>query len=282
MKDLEFFEKISHMIPLFRTDNISYMREERKNYISVHSNRAPWLQEVFLNFTMQKILVLCDGYTNVEKIVDVFYRLYDYKIAIDQIKVDIVKGLEELSMCKLIDWEEGNPFMKRLNIITEGKEFSLIEEKDIKELMSFITRKVNSNEVNYVHIMSDQDVYKEEVYIRDKLFNFTEDFYILKSNEEIIGLISLILPRNRSTVSTVGILIADTEINEMILISNLLKSAQNVTEFNITKTKFQFVMENYLKTELVSLGFIKECTLKSEIGVNDVEVYSYFYEGEVV
>ena len=97
---------------------------------------------------------------------------------------DVVKNLSVLSRFQLIEWKERNPFMKKLCVAFEGnKEFELLDEGDIREIITFI--KANSKNVRFLNVMSRFEPYYDELFIRDVLFNFTEDFFAVRENGEI-------------------------------------------------------------------------------------------------
>ena len=97
---------------------------------------------------------------------------------------DVVKNLSVLSRFQLIEWKERNPFMKKLCVAFEGnKEFELLDEGDIREIITFI--KANSKNVRFLNVMSRFEPYYDELFIRDVLFNFTEDFFAVRENGHI-------------------------------------------------------------------------------------------------
>ena len=124
--------------PIFEQKNFSFRREEKEGYISVRSTNLPRLQELFLNRTTQNILKKCNGSNTVEQIIRIISDMYP-DIQRQVIANDVVKNLSVLSRFQLIEWKERNPFMKKLCVAFEGnKEFELLDEGDIREIITFI------------------------------------------------------------------------------------------------------------------------------------------------
>ena len=169
--------------PIFEQKNFSFRREEKEGYISVRSTNLPRLQELFLNRTTQNILKKCNWSNTVEQIIRIISVMYP-DIQRQVIANDVVKNLSVLSRFQLIEWKERNPFMKKLCVAFEGnKEFELLDEGDIREIITFI--KANSKNVRFLNVMSRFEPYYDELFIRDVLFNFTEDFFAVRENGEI-------------------------------------------------------------------------------------------------
>mgnify|MGYP002249897214 FL=1 len=140
-----------------------------------------------MNRTTQNILKKCNGSNTVEQIIRIISDMYP-DIQRQVIANDVVKNLSVLSRFQLIEWKERNPFMKKLCVAFEGnKEFELLDEGDIREIITFI--KANSKNVRFLNVMSRFEPYYDELFIRDVLFNFTEDFFAVRENGELRGLL---------------------------------------------------------------------------------------------
>lgn len=274
------FEKIKEMKPIFKEKFVTYHRKEKDHYLLVYSANAYGAHEIYLNYTMQKILSLCDGETSVERIANCIWALFKNEPNFSDIARDVVSALRELSLYKLIEWEGKNPFMKQLEFEVEGKSIYLAEEQDLRELVSFI-RKSYSND-DYIKVLNpimDKDYYVEEPFIREKLFKFSEDFYLLKSNEDIIGVISLTLPKSIKTSSVINLLIAKNKEDIPLLIKTVINNAKNYSSQRISKIKYQTVTNNQkIIDQLKSIGFFEEGILRKEIDDTDISVYGFYME----
>ena len=92
----------------------------------------------------------------------------------------------------------------------------MLDEGDIREIITFI--KANSKNVRFLNVMSRFEPYYDELFIRDVLFNFTEDFFAVRENGEIKGIATLKYTTNLdSTVCSLGLLIAQAGYEESLL-----------------------------------------------------------------
>ena len=254
-------KRIMKRKPVFKQNNFSFCRQENGGYISVRSSNIPRLQELFLNLTSQIILGECNGCNTVEQIIKNISDLYP-NIQRRTIANDVVTNLSVLTRYQLIEWKERNPFMKTLCTTLEGnRKFELLDEGDIRELIVFI--KENSENLKFLNIMSKLGPYYDELFLRDVLFNFTEDFFVVRENGEIKGIITLKYNTNmNSTVCSLGLMIASEEYED-ILLSGIVTYSGNTCNRPITKIKVQILEKDCeIKVDLIKklqlCGFIKE------------------------
>uniref|UniRef100_UPI004056C4F0 hypothetical protein n=1 Tax=Agathobacter sp. TaxID=2021311 RepID=UPI004056C4F0 len=276
-------KRIMKETPIFKQSNFSFCREENGGYISVRSSNVPRLQELFLNRTSQNILRECNGYNKVEQIIKNISDLYP-SIQRQIIANDVITNLSILTRYQLIEWKGRNPFMKILSITLEGdKRFELLDEGDIRELIVFI--KKNNQSVKFLNIMSRLEPYYDELFLRDVLFNFTEDFFAVRENGEIKGIITLKYNTNvNSTVCSLGIMIVSKEYEDSLL-SGIVTYSGNTCNRQITKIKVQ-ILERDCETKanlikkLQTYGFEKENISLKEFQGENICNYSFFYESE--
>lgn len=269
--------------PIFEQKNFSFRREEKEGYISVRSTNLPRLQELFLNRTTQNILKKCNGSNTVEQIIRIISDMYP-DIQRQVIANDVVKNLSVLSRFQLIEWKERNPFMKKLCVAFEGnKEFELLDDGDIREIITFI--KANSKNVRFLNVMSRFEPYYDELFIRDVLFNFTEDFFAVRENGEIKGIATLKYTTNLdSTVCSLGLLIAQAGYEESLL-TGIVEYSGGTCNRAMVKIKVQLPEKDCdAKAEFIenlqTHGFIKENISLGEFQGGNVCNYCFFYEKE--
>lgn len=90
--------------------------------------------------------------------------------------------------------------------------------------------------------MSRFEPYYDELFIRDVLFNFTEDFFAVRENGEIKGIATLKYTTNLdSTVCSLGLLIAQAGYEESLL-TGIVEYSGGTCNRAMVKLKF-----NYLK-----------------------------------
>lgn len=276
-------QNIMKQKPIFEQKNFSFCREERDGYISVRSANIPRVQELFLNRTSQNILKECNGSNTVEQIIKRISDIYP-DVQRQVIANDVITNLSILSRFQLIEWKERNPFMKKLCVsFKENKEFELLDEGDIRDIITFI--KANSDNVKFLNIMSRIEPYYDELFIRDVLFNFTEDFFAVRENGEIKGIVTLKYTTNlNSTVCSLGLLIAQAGY-EKSLLSGIVKYSSNTCNREMTKIKVQLLEKDCdSKKEFIDnlqkCGFVKENISLGEFQGGNVCNYCFFYERE--
>lgn len=276
-------KKILQSRPIFKQSNYSFCRQEKGGYISVRSKNIPRIQELFLNHTSQYILAECDGRNTVEEVINHISKIYQ-NVQRETIANDVIHNISVLSKYQLIEWKERNPFMKMLNKDFEnGLKFELLDESDIRELITFISQ--NENDVQFVNIMSKREAYDDELFLRDVLFNFTEDFFVIRKADKIKGLISLKYHANiNSTVCSVGIFIAPKEyISELLFgIANYSSTTCNRP---MSKIKIQILekdceFKRTLIEKLLDCGFVEENMSLKEYQGQNICNYSFYYEEE--
>lgn len=174
--------------------------------------------------------------------------------------------------------------MKTLNKDFEnGLKFELLDESDIRELISFISE--NEKDVQFINVMSKREAYCDELFLRDVLFNFTEDFFVIRKADKIKGLISLKYHTNiNSTVCSVGIFITPEEyISE--LLSGIANYSSKTCNRPISKIKLQILekdceFQKLLIEKLLDCGFVEENISLKEYQGQNICNYSFYYEEE--
>ncbi|MDR3091714.1 MAG: PqqD family protein [Clostridiales bacterium] len=268
-------------VPVFDKARLSFRREEKDGYISVNSKYAARLHELFFNKTTQIILEKCDGEKTAGEIAGELLQLFR-NVTLDELEKDLLETLLQLYRFQLITWKKEDPFVYTVFEEKDNLAFCSVQESDIREILNFVKENgENADMFKYVHPLATSSVYCDEVFLREVLFNFEEDFYVLKTAGKIRGLISLRFSKSvKSSVSSIGIILCD-ESNLEFLIKGVINCAADISMRNAAKIKIQIVKEPEaaranIEELLPRLGFELECLLKKEVERKDLAVYSRY------
>ncbi len=277
--------------PLFRKENLLYKREERKGYWTVISKVHPEARELIINPTAKKILELSDGSRTIEDIELYFIDKY-FGVPEKKIKIDIAKTLSLFSRLGVVVWNGDNPFLyKKDEPIADGYFLSIGQEDNLRDIENFIEFSetlsgVRREIVFYKNPLVLSGEYSELV-LRQKLFAFSEEFFLLKRNSKIEGLMSVSVPDNlKKFGAIVKLLICPRE-----FLSELFRYSRNYFPYlsvrDITKLEVYELSSNRLDQFLIDFldkeKFNVEAKLKDEAGFgNDLTIYSLGYEREFI
>ncbi|WP_250931689.1 PqqD family protein [Clostridium felsineum] len=281
------FETQKTCKPYFLSKSMEHTRKEKNGFISCYLKEAPFLNDVLINHIGQDVLKLCDGIKTIEEILNIMTRRYE-DVDPQRISNDLIQVLYNYSEVGLINWIGGSPFMYKTEKKINGNyTITLASEEDFREICSFfqgdiLKRKAN---INYLIYGAKIEDYRSEIAFREKLFSYSEEFFILKNNDKIDGILSLIQPINKfmlrkSTVAKVGIVSIPTD-----YLKDVIEFAKEVTPqisaADISKIKLLIVKDQSTDEKIVDYfsdsGFVSECILKNEIGHKDIESFSYVY-----
>lgn len=278
------FEKYAVATPIFEENHFSYKREEKAGHITCHSRKMPMLKELVINGVAQKILELCDGTRTTVEIGREMGQLFK-EVPMETIMHDLMNVMFNYSKCGIVTWAGGeNPFMYEKEIeLKNGEVLSLARESDLRALCSFMSEPASKDMLSYTNPTRQNAEYQEEVAYRQKLFSYTEEYFVVreKNDTSIKGLLTVLIPTaNNSTVSSIGVVkMAPDRISECIdFAMNLLPQ---IAVKEVSKVKFMTVegegAHTAISKEFMQSGFIKECTLTKELGYKNMDVYSYIY-----
>ncbi|MDP4145191.1 MAG: PqqD family protein [Bacillota bacterium] len=273
--------------PVFVKDNVEYARNEKNGFVSCHSNKALFLNDLIINPIGIIILELCDGTRNVVEIIDTMLEKYK-GVTRERISEDLIKVLYQYTTIGLVDWIGGNPFMYDLEKqINENYTITLAKEEDFRDICTFFKEDILKREgmLNYINPGIKLDEYRSEVYLREKLFAYSEEFFLLKKDGKIEGMLSVVQPVNKfslkkTTVAGFGVLSLPVEYASAVI--NFAKElTPEISVANVSKMKLLVIKDGSVSEEVVShfqnSGFESECLLRHEVGEKDLEVYSYIY-----
>jgi hypothetical protein len=278
--------------PVFRKENILYEREEKEGYWTIMSRVHPEERELIINSTARKILELADGTKTINDIEMYFISKYP-EVDRGKIKEDILKTLSSFSRIRIIDWEGENPFLyKYEEPVTDGYSLYVGQEDDLKDIKTFINSIIKpivgftQKTVLYINPISTLNEYVT-FRLRKKLFDFSEEFFLLKNGPNIEGLVSIALPTDLEGSGAVLKLIICPE----QFLKNLFEYAKDylpylavkdISKIKIYETNLQ-QFDNAFKELLLQEGFNREGELKNELGFgNDLVIYSFNYAQEFI
>lgn len=278
-------------IPVFKRENLLYFREEKEGYFTIISKMHPETRELIINSTAMKILELADGNKTINEIINEFQQKYN-DVSKDIIKKDVLKTLSSFTRLGIVEWINENPFLFRYEEpINENYSMYIAQENDIRELENFLkvnldNKKIENNFIIYKNPVILSGEYSE-LSLRQKLFSYNEEFFLLKNKNEIEGLLSISLPIFYNIYESVIKLII-TPIN---FFKDLLRYSINylpflvirdITKISVYESNYE-ILNNTLKDLLINEGFKKEGELKNELGFGkDLVIYSLYYSKDYI
>ena len=180
---------------------IPYLREENEGYWSMLTNNGD-SNYTMCNKTSMAILDMCDGNNTVGQILTALFDKYpDANRA--TIERDLIQTLGSLTRLDAIEWKEdnkmsNNPFvLTAVGCINESVILTLAEEDDIRDLNLFFRQfiehlPINNTTDRYTYFWgNDYREYVSPTMIRQCLYSYYKDFFVLKEHGEIIGVIAV-------------------------------------------------------------------------------------------
>jgi len=277
--------------PVFKRCNLSYEREEKEGYFTVISKVHPEARELIINPTARNILELTDGSRTMNEIELDFINKYP-EVPNEKIKTDIFRTLSSFTRLGIVEWVGNNPFLyKNEEPLGEGYSLSIGQEKDLRDIESFIKSmenhaKVQEGIVFYMNPLIMQGEYSE-LALRQKLFAFSEEFFLLRKDSEIKGVMSFSLPAHPKEFGTTLRLVICPEkfLNDLFKYSRdylLYLAVRDISKIEFYETNTASVNDSFKKF-LLEEGFIKEAELKNELGLGkDLMIYSLSYTKEFI
>jgi len=283
-------------IPVFSKDNLMYFRDEKEGYMTLISKEHPETMELIINPTSKEILEFCDGNRTISDIYKAFEEGYP-DVSKKRLQLDINKTLSTYSRLGIIKWKGKNPFINEMREEIGGDfSISVGYEEHLPVIMDFLNSfGIHEQEYNipddfyfYLNpILLPNQEYKDVV-IRQKLFSFSEEFFILREKNKLLGLITMGVPIIQQGKTKAGVINLIVIKKEDEIFKNLLEYILRIFPmFSIVEpTKIKFFSEKKDKdiiSHLKENGFVLEGTLKNEIGFNrDITLYSYYYDEKFI
>lgn len=278
-RKLRVDESVKLAIPVYE-QSFSFIRDELDGNKSVRLKTLPRVQELFLNQTSFEILELCDGKRNCEEILSCMLNKY-LNVSKDILYKDFFNIIMLMSKFQIISWRERNPFMNKTEIKIEELKFELLDDTNIREIIKFVNER--KEDLQWINLMHDYRNYSE-LYIREMLFNYAEDFFALRNtSNDIIGLISIKYSVNsKSSVGHIGIIVCDRIYLDTLVRGIVQFSGSKCINPLISKIKVQILKDDFDEmAELISVlknsGFVLENTSIKEFKGKDLMNYCYYY-----
>lgn len=251
----------------------------------------PEARELIINPTAREILELTDGSRTMNEIELHFINKY-FRVPKEKVKADIFRTLSSFTRLGIVEWDGENPFLyKKEEPLTDGYSLFIAQEDNLRDLESFIklmedVQGLQGGIVFYKNPLITQGEYSELV-LRQKLFKFFEEFFLLRKDSEIKGMISISLPAHPKEFSAALRLVICPE----KFLSELFKYSRDYLPYlavrHISKIEFYETdtepVNDTLKKFLLEEGFVKEGELKNELGFGkDLVIYSLSYAKEFI
>lgn len=265
-------------IPIFKKENLSYIREEKEGYWIFLSKFHPETRELIVNFTGKEVLDLCNGIKSLAEIEFEMQNRYP-SVPDEQIKMDVARTIASFSRLGIIEWVDGNnPFLNRREEPLKNNFLLAIgQEEDIHEIASFIKSSQVLRSAQF-HT-KDMFCYKsphvndgeyEILALRKKLFAYIEEFFLLYHNEEIYGLLSIEIPLLvNTTAAMIKLIISPKEyFHELLKYSQdnfLMLAVKDITKIRVIELLSE-PLDLAMKDVLCNEGYKEEGILLDEYG----------------
>jgi len=277
--------------PIFKRESLLYEREEKEGYFTVLSKVHPETRELIINHTAREILEFCDGKKMLEEIETHFANKYN-NVPEERIKFDIFKTLSSFTRLGIVEWEGENPFLyKKEEPLSDGYSFSIGQEGDLRNIEIFIKSiedqsKPQEGTVFYKNPLIMIGEYSQLV-LRQKLFAFSEEFFLLIKESRINGLFSFSLPSHPKEFNTIlRLAICPEE-----FLDDLFKysrdylpylAVRDISKSELYESNLEPINES-LKKFVLRVGFVKEAELKDELGFGkNLVIYSLGYSQDFI
>lgn len=278
-----FDRKCKDCIVLKRIKN-AFVREELKNSELIIQNGKTYDDAIIINEQGKEILEFINNKRTVEEIINLMIQKYP-EVEKDVVENDVYSFLYE---------------GERREIIKVRGVEKMYKGHDIKRINDFEIYRCSEGDLKLIcKILNDQDTIldmrdyntPEELYnaisIRAKVFMYVEDYYLLRKEDEIYGVISIVNGKVYiNQTSFIGKIVLTKSFNQQVLkdfIGSVLINYKNEVKKDSKKIRISFENKDTeiykeLIQSLIELSFIKVAELKDELTIGqDVLIYDYFY-----
>lgn len=278
-----FDRKCKDCIVLKRIKN-AFVREELKNSELIIQNGKTYDDAIIINEQGKEILEFINNKRTVEEIINLMIQKYP-EVEKDVVENDVYSFLYE---------------GERREIIKVRGVEKMYKGHDIKRINDFEIYRCSEGDLKLIYkILNDQDTIldmrdyntPEELYnaisIRAKVFMYVEDYYLLRKEDEIYGVISIVNGKVYiNQTSFIGKIVLTKSFDQQVLkdfIGSVLINYKNEVKKDSKKIRISFENKDTeiykeLIQSLIELSFIKVAELKDELTIGqDVLIYDYFY-----
>lgn len=180
---------------------VPYSRTENNGYCSMLTNNGD-SNYTMCNSTSMKILDMCNGEKTVEQILCTLVELYP-EVEKSRAERDLIHTLSNFTRLDAVEWKDddgmsNNPFvLTAVGHIDEQVMIALAGEDDIRDLsvffQDFIKQGSHDNLTDtYSYFWgNDYREYMSPTMIRQCLYSYYKDFFVIKCQRKIIGVIAV-------------------------------------------------------------------------------------------
>lgn len=254
--------------PIFIQESVYFMRDEKNEYKSLRLKYLPKLEELFLDKMSAEILELSDGERTINEIAEELIVRHGYQDS-KRVHEDTLRMIDTFYGLQMVKVERSAGNMSERTCINEMRKYERLEPDNIRELLEYLD---DEKDILYMDHLKNISIYKDELYLRDVMFNFTEDFYVTRdARGNITALFSIRYYRNVDvSYGMIGIVKGDVSLS-LELIKGVLNSLR---EDGINKIKIQEVEQSKeLEMIIEHTGFQYEYLAQKEYRGMDVTNY---------
>lgn len=180
---------------------VPYSRTENNGYCSMLTNNGD-SNYTMCNSTSMKILNMCNGEKTVEQILCTLVELYP-EVEKSRAERDLIHTLSNFTRLDAIEWKDddgmsNNPFvLTAVGHIDEQVMIALAGEDDIRDLSVFFQDFIKQGSYDnltdtYSYFWgNDYREYMSPTMIRQCLYSYYKDFFVIKCQRKIIGVIAV-------------------------------------------------------------------------------------------
>lgn len=180
---------------------VPYSRTENNGYCSMLTNNGD-SNYTMCNSTSMKILDMCNGEKTVEQILCTLVELYP-EVEKSRVERDLIHTLSNFTRLDAIEWKDDDGMSNNLFVLTavghidEQVMIALAGEDDIRDLsvffQDFIKQGPHDNLTDtYSYFWgNDYREYMSPTMIRQCLYSYYKDFFVIKCQRKIIGVIAV-------------------------------------------------------------------------------------------
>jgi hypothetical protein len=277
---------ITEAFPIENKDIVAFSRREKDGFVTKILSDLPGGTKL-LNSTAEEILKLCDGRNTIEIIKNTLCERYP-NIKKKEISKDLTQTLLILNRNNLIKWKDNqDPFKVESNIFEIRHDDHIrtfrADESFYHDIHAFLKKcgiigKNMGKEKNYIGICSSllrSNIY-EELTLRMRIFNYTEIFYFLEQDDELIGMLSVLddYPiSKRGIISLLTLKDNEKKNDQITFLFDILKK-DSINKFDKIKFSIASTLNNidYYLDCLKNIGFTIEGKLVDEYNKGETEI----------
>lgn len=181
--------------------SLPYSRIENDGYFSMLTNNGD-SNYTMCNGTSMKILDMCTGEKTIEQILCTLRELYP-EVVQSRLEKDLIQTLGNFTRLDAIEWKDddgmsNNPFvLAALGHVDEQTMISLATEDDIRDLSVFFqgfikqVPLINATDTYSYFWGNDYREYMSPTMIRQCLYSYYKDFFVIKRQRKVVGVITV-------------------------------------------------------------------------------------------